>query len=431
MPKLLPFKTKKTFAFSLLFALLMATALSSAAQTAKQIIDKHIIAIGGKAKLDAITTYSFAIGDNMITYKKPGKWNVAYRDSGKMVKTEIYYGDKGWETWKDGRTGITTFGVEFAYFIPGLLSYAAAPDYKVESLGTDTESDNLRIKITSLVHNTMQTSFTFYINPSTYMITKVKEDNSSISYNILLENYKTINGIQIPMTIRKKSDYSESYYPTTRTNVKLNIPVDDKLFARPVLKKELSAFRGTNEKYGYHDEMYTTIIKPLYDNAWGFQDDPIAKVELNKLFGYIDKTGKVVIPVKYVELESFNAGLAAFMVDKKWGYMDVTGKAVIAANFDKVSNFKQGLAAVMMDKKWGYIDPAGNLIVPVKYDQANYFQYGRAIVKLDKKWGCIDEKGNEVIPAIYESVGYFKDGKTLVKKDGEQFYLDLNGKKVL
>ena len=432
MKKKSAFCSQKTIISIIFFALITLTALSSNAQTAREIIDKHINAIGGKAKVDAISSYSFTIGDNTITYKKPGKWNMVFRDSGKVVKTEIYYGNKGWEKWYDGRTGITTFGLDFDYFIPGLLTYAAAPEYKIESLGPDTESDNLRIKITSLVHNPMQTSFTFFINPSTYMITKVMENNSSISYDILLEDYKTINGLKVPMTVRKKSIYSKKdYYSITKANVKLNIPFDDKLFIRPVLKKQLSSYRGSNDKYGYHDELYTTIIKPQYDGTWSFQDDGLAKVQLNKMLGFIDKTGKVIIPIKYANLELFDEGIAAFMIDKKWGYLNASGKIVIPATFDEVTYFKEGLAAVMVDKKWGFMDKTGKINISLKYDQVNQFNAGRAIVKRDNKWGGVDSKGVEVIPVVYENISNFKEGKTEVKKDGEMFYIDVNGKKIL
>ena len=46
----------------------------------------------------------------------------------------------------------------------------------------------------------------------------------------------------------------------------------------------------------------------------------------------------------------------------KWGFIDKTGKIVINQKFDKVSGFSEGLCGVKIGNKWGYIDKTGKYV---------------------------------------------------------------------
>jgi len=47
---------------------------------------------------------------------------------------------------------------------------------------------------------------------------------------------------------------------------------------------------------------------------------------LNGKYGYVDKTGKEVIPLKYDYADSFREGLARAKLNGKWGYIDRWGR---------------------------------------------------------------------------------------------------------
>ncbi|HUU50204.1 MAG TPA: WG repeat-containing protein, partial [Nitrospinota bacterium] len=71
-------------------------------------------------------------------------------------------------------------------------------------------------------------------------------------------------------------------------------------------------------------------------------------------WGYIDKTGKIVIKPEFYRVWPFSDGLAAVYVKEKekWGYIDKTGKVVIEPKFDWASRFSEGLARVGVGKKF-------------------------------------------------------------------------------
>ena len=52
--------------------------------------------------------------------------------------------------------------------------------------------------------------------------------------------------------------------------------------------------------------------------------------------GFIDKTGMVVIPPKFDEVNPFSEGLAAVQIEGKWGFIDKTGNMVIRPQFDDI-----------------------------------------------------------------------------------------------
>ena len=85
-------------------------------------------------------------------------------------------------------------------------------------------------------------------------------------------------------------------------------------------------------------------------------------IKQNDKYGYIDKTGKVVIEPQYERASDFSEGLAAIAVEKKWGYIDTTGKTVIEPQFDAAGKFTDDLAPVKVEKKTGYIDKTGKYI---------------------------------------------------------------------
>jgi hypothetical protein len=57
-----------------------------------------------------------------------------------------------------------------------------------------------------------------------------------------------------------------------------------------------------------------------------------------------------------------HSGLFPVIVGDKWGYIDKTGKIVINPQFDYANQFSDGLAAVYIGDKYGYIDRTGKYV---------------------------------------------------------------------
>ncbi len=92
------------------------------------------------------------------------------------------------------------------------------------------------------------------------------------------------------------------------------------------------------------------------------ESTPLFRIKQNGEWGYIDKTGKIVIEPKFDTAGGFFEGLALVEIDDKHGYIDKTGKIVIEPKFDFSWGFSEGLARVEIDDKRGYIDKTGKYV---------------------------------------------------------------------
>ena len=163
-------------------------------------------------------------------------------------------------------------------------------------------------------------------------------------------------------------------------------------------------------------------------------DDGMMGVRRNKgayQYGFVDQTGKLVIPLQYSETQRFTEGLAPVSRARDsgwdlWGYIDRDGKQVIPCIYQLADNFSEGLAAVEIlseddGYKYGYIDKTGKVVIPFEYDFGRSFIDGYAAVQKNGKWGFIDKSGEIVIPFEYGLTGLgFSNGLAEVYKNGKQ-----------
>ena len=84
---------------------------------------------------------------------------------------------------------------------------------------------------------------------------------------------------------------------------------------------------------------------------------------INQKVGYIDVTGKEIIPLQFQDaMLDFSEGLAGVSLKDKMGFIDTTGKMVIPATFDKVNSFQNGYAKVWNADTTHFIDKTGRII---------------------------------------------------------------------
>ena len=135
---------------------------------------------------------------------------------------------------------------------------------------------------------------------------------------------------------------------------------------------------------------------------------------------FIDKTGKVVIDLKYEKTNRFSEGLAGIRMKGLWGFIDEMGTIVIAPQYDKIGDFREGLASVSLNKKWGFIDKTGKLAISIKYDTVREFTEGVATVELTGQWQYIDKAGQVAITLGFNCVQawFFSEGLAAVNIGG-------------
>ncbi|TKC00784.1 WG repeat-containing protein [Pedobacter cryophilus] len=153
----------------------------------------------------------------------------------------------------------------------------------------------------------------------------------------------------------------------------------------------------------------------------------LASVKTGKLWGFIDKSGKMVIPAKYDSADAFGNGLAPVKMKGKSGYINASGKLVIPLIYDDASVFYNGLAKVILNGKSGFIDPNGKVVIALKYDRVSFFKDGLALVSQKGKVGYINTLGYAVIPLLYDDYKAESNGYFAMKKGKYWGFLDKNG----
>jgi hypothetical protein len=168
-----------------------------------------------------------------------------------------------------------------------------------------------------------------------------------------------------------------------------------------------------DDGWGFIDKTGKWVVSPRFDWASSFQEH-LAPVNRKHDCGYIDITGAYVLqpPVSPNEKDcatvwgDFVEGLSRWKFGTKYGFIDRSGRIVIEPKFDLTFQFSEGLAAVQIDGKWGYIDKAGNLVIePRILSSAKDFHNGLAyIVTQNGEHGYIDKSGNYAWKPTLQSI---------------------------
>ena len=131
--------------------------------------------------------------------------------------------------------------------------------------------------------------------------------------------------------------------------------------------------------------------------------------------GYIDKTGRLQIPLRYELAQEFSEERAAVRLGGKWGFIDRNGDEIASFRFDEVRPFSEGRAAVRVGRKWGYIDRSGTSVIDARFDDALPFSNGLAAVKTGRRYFFIDSLNNEIIPGPFIQATQFVKGLAHVR----------------
>jgi hypothetical protein len=153
----------------------------------------------------------------------------------------------------------------------------------------------------------------------------------------------------------------------------------------------LAVVKSQEGKYGYIDTEGKEIGALTYDFAEDLAGEPaLARIRIKDKVGCIDKTGSVVIPLKYRYIDKFFKGIAQVrLIDGESYYIDKQGNYLC----EVVSDYHEGIAKIKKGTKIGYIDSYGKVIISPQYSYGTHFANGHAEVKVGEKYSVINTKG--------------------------------------
>lgn len=158
-------------------------------------------------------------------------------------------------------------------------------------------------------------------------------------------------------------------------------------------------------------------------SVYGFSDG-LARVSSSKtgLSGYLDMTGKLVIPMEYKTDSDFHDGLARIYdpVNAFYGYMDKTGKVVIPYQYDGAEDFSNGYAKVRRGSDWSILDTTGKTVnLPEGYSPQNTTSVSPEILLTRGADGYVFiNRSGKVISGPYWSWNYDKNADMYCVRTG-------------
>lgn len=161
------------------------------------------------------------------------------------------------------------------------------------------------------------------------------------------------------------------------------------------------------------------------------------------LYGFLNKQGKEVIPLKYESATDFNEGKAVVrVVDGKYELIDLNGKTLQSYSKAFVGALSEGLMAFQQEAagEFGFMNEKGDIVIEPSFAGAQAYKEGRAVVNTDDtffKYGLIDQAGKFVIEPKYNDLSLLGESRVAIGKAidetipfaGSKFAIaDLNGK---
>jgi hypothetical protein len=182
-----------------------------------------------------------------------------------------------------------------------------------------------------------------------------------------------------------------------------------------------------NKAWGFIDKTGKEMVAPRYELVYSFKEG-LAAVKKDGKWGFVDKTGKEVVPPKYTDIGypqyygkpassgrlpelvcGFFDGRCTVSVNNKWGYIDKEGKEIVPLKFQSVYNFDHGLAMVeIADYKTGLINTAGKMIIPAIYGGI-FLRDDLILVSAGNHWGCLNSSGKVIVATKYDQLSVLDD----------------------
>ncbi|HCS20528.1 MAG TPA: hypothetical protein DIW47_08205 [Bacteroidetes bacterium] len=216
-------------------------------------------------------------------------------------------------------------------------------------------------------------------------------------------------------------------------------------FCRP-FGPQGSAVVFLNGKAGFVDKTGKLIIPHTFDDAQNFNEDGVAIVRrvgrtdnydghqsTNDLFAAIDQTGKLILPYVFRELndKSFKGTLIGKM-EYRWGMVSIKGKEILPFEYHMINvHGSREVAILRKDTLLGVINKDMDMIVPMGDNMARFAGNRRISLYKDGLFGYCDFEGKMVIDYQYAQFAIFREGLCVIKKNGYYGYIDTLGKTVI
>ena len=274
---------------------------------------------------------SYNSESNTLTLEKTKRYGVATLDGEVIIPTEFTQIDS---------TGIYTYATDVDGNVKAYKEDGTPAEIDSNVYILNTENENYQIKI----DNTQGTSYSI-LNQAGEQITK--QNYSYINY--LYDNYfiVSVTGGKVGVINDKEEPIIEIQYDSiekvegtdyiiTRLSQNSSTQLYDKNFKQlcemtnAIIKKEDNYIKIYNDT----ETKYFDLEGNEKQNTDIFSDNQIYAKSKDGKWGFVDKSGNVVVDYIYDKATDLNSyGYAGIKLDGKWGVVDTSGKVIVEPTY--------------------------------------------------------------------------------------------------
>jgi hypothetical protein len=151
-----------------------------------------------------------------------------------------------------------------------------------------------------------------------------------------------------------------------------------------------------------------------------------------RLYGFLNRRGKEVIPASYQSATDFKGGKSVVeLKNRSYALINLTGKVLQMYNFAFVGDYGEGFLTFQQNEGgvYGFINEQGKVMIEPRFRWAQPFQDGCAVVTISEGdhdfSGLIDKKGQYILKPNYQQITYLGDERVAIGKaiDNEKPFL--------
>ncbi len=173
-------------------------------------------------------------------------------------------------------------------------------------------------------------------------------------------------------------------------------------------------------KWGYVDTLGNRVIPPRFAEARSFHEGFAAVKNFEGKMAFIDRTGHPITDFSYLGLRSFLHGRAPAKLESGWGYLNSSGKLVVPARYSAVWPFHtKKIARVKLGEKYKFIHRDGTVLKGPQREKITPFSGGYYRYSAGGKWGVLDTFGQVIVAAAYDHITPSEKGIYVLEKGGD------------
>lgn len=180
-----------------------------------------------------------------------------------------------------------------------------------------------------------------------------------------------------------------------------------------------------DNKFGFIKLTGDALTPLQFDDAESFYEDRAIVNKTGNSY-VIDRSGNT-ISSSFDALSDFNSGLSIVKKNNLYGAINKSGKIEIPIQFQMMGEFSEGFCYAQKNDKFGYIDKNGYTLIPFVFDWAENFKNGFARIKKNNLYGLINFNGEYIIQPVYDRIEEEINGVFMVIKNNQYGFIDASG----